>query len=297
MNPMLKEGTFTWSFYDKYTDTTHYYVENAVGDEFEIDCRLYRALSKADGTKPLDLPDKGKQILPLLKKYGVVQTSRFIQCDGPFNRFILFSTGNTLRYAGPLCKVLNFILPIASIFFFTIGISLSVFGGMHTEYDYNLWLYSVLFVFSLALHELGHLIAGLAYDYKISDVGVLLVSIFPVGGYVSYDEREGSSRTEKIQMALAGIEMDLLFAGVCFLFAITQCNQVATTMNVVAIMSLLMVGINLLPISGFDGEAALSALCGVNSINDTIKNRFANRRDTSRHRCSASEFHRLHRKT
>ena len=196
-----------------------------------------------------------------------------------------------------MCKVLNFILPIASIFFFTIGLSLSIFDGMQTEYDYNLWLYSVLFIFSLALHELGHLIAGLAYDYKISDVGVLLVSVFPVGGYVSYDEREGSSRTEKIQMALAGIEMDLLFAGVCFLFAITQCHQVAATMNVVAIMNLLMVGMNLLPISGFDGEAALSALCGVNSISDTIKKRVDNRRYTSRHRCSDSEFHRLHRKT
>lgn len=298
MYPMLKEGAFTWSFYDEYTEATHYYAENAAGDEFEINRRLYDSLCKADGTKPLDLPDKGKGILPMLIKCDLVQTSRLIQGDGSFNRFVLFPIGNTLRKFRPLCKVLNCVLPFVSIFFFAIGIALAVFSDRQIGYtDFSLWLYSVLFVFSLALHELGHLIAGLAFGYKISDVGILLVGAFPIGGYVSYDEREGASRTEKIQMALAGIEMDLLFAGVCSLFAMTQCNQVAATLNVIAIMNLLMVGMNLLPISEFDGETALSALCGVNSIGDIIKNKFASRRNVSRYHCSTSRSHRAHRRT
>ena len=98
MYPMLKEGAFTWSFYDEYTEATHYYAENAAGDEFEINRRLYDSLCKADGTKPLGLPDKGKRILPELKKHDLVRTSRFVQDeDSTFNRFILFPIGNPLR--------------------------------------------------------------------------------------------------------------------------------------------------------------------------------------------------------
>lgn len=297
MYPMLKEGAFTWSFYDEYTETTHYYVENAAGDEFEINRRLYDSLCKADGTKPLNLPDKGKRILPMLKKHDLVRTSRFVQDeDSAFNQFILFPIGNTLQNGAFACKILNYVLPVASVLFFAIGMSLMTFGDIQTEYDYNLWLYFSLFVVSFALHEAGHLIACLAYGCKMNDTGILLLGIFPVGAYVAYEEKENASKTEKIQLALAGVEIDLLLVGVCLLVS-AQCDLVASTMTAFAKMNLYMIGINLLPISGFDGEAALSALCGVNSINDTIKNRFANRRDTSRHRCSASEFHKLHRKT
>lgn len=64
--------------------------EDADGEEFEIDYRLWKALLKADGTKPLDLPGHGQKILPLLKHRGLVRTSRFVRGNDVFNRFVLF---------------------------------------------------------------------------------------------------------------------------------------------------------------------------------------------------------------
>ena len=61
MYPVLKEGVSIGTFHYEGSDTIHYYIENADGEEFEISRRLWDALLKADGTRPLDLPDNGRQ--------------------------------------------------------------------------------------------------------------------------------------------------------------------------------------------------------------------------------------------
>lgn len=90
MYPTLKEGASIGTFQYEDSDELHYYAENADGEEFEIDYRLWKALLKADGTKPLDLPGHGQKILPLLKHRGLVRTSRFVRGNDVFNRFVLF---------------------------------------------------------------------------------------------------------------------------------------------------------------------------------------------------------------
>ena len=60
MYPVLKEGVSIGTFHYEGSDTIHYYIENADGEEFEISRRLWDALLKADGTRPLDLPDNGQ---------------------------------------------------------------------------------------------------------------------------------------------------------------------------------------------------------------------------------------------
>lgn len=44
MYPVLKEGVSIGTFQYKGSDTTHYYIENADGEEFEINRRLWDAL-------------------------------------------------------------------------------------------------------------------------------------------------------------------------------------------------------------------------------------------------------------
>lgn len=277
MYPVLKEGVSIGTFQYEGSDTTHYYIENANGEEFEVSRRLWDALLKADGTHPLDLPGNGRRILPKLKRHGLVRTSRLVQDDGLFNRFILFPIGNRLEICGLVFRAINAALPAVALLAFAIGVYVTAVEGSESGYNFSWWLYYGLVVLSLALHELGHLIAGLAYEYKISDTGILLLGIIPLGAYVAHENKKDATKAEKIQFALAGVEVNLLIAGICLLLAM-QSYQWSLTFFSVANVNVILASVNLLPTSGLDGESALSAACGINSISEVARKWLINKK-------------------
>ncbi len=248
MYPVLKEGVSIGTFQYEGSDAIHYYIENADGNEFEISYRLWDALLKADSTRPLNLPDNGRRILPKLKRHGLVRTSRFVPDDGLFNRFILFSIGNRLQTKGLVFRALNAALPTVSILTFAIGVYVTTLEGAESGYNFSWWLYYGLIVLSLALHELGHLVAGVAYGYKISDIGILLLGIIPFEAYVAHENKVDVTKAEKIQFALAGVEANLLMAGICLLLAM-QSYQWSRTLFYVANVNVILACVNLLPTS------------------------------------------------
>lgn len=276
MYPVLKEGVSIGTFQYEGSDINHYYIENADGEEFEISHRLWDALLQADGTRPLNLPDNGRRILPKLKKNGLVRTSRFVQDDGIFNRFILFPIANRMQASRLVFKAINAALPAVSILIFAIGIYATASEGEDSGYNFSWWLYYGLIALSLAFHELGHLVAGLAYGYKINDTGILLLGIIPLGAYIAHEDKKDATKAEKMQFALAGVEVNLLIAGICLLLA-TQYYQWSLTMLSVANVNVILAGVNLLPASGLDGESALSAVCGINSISEVARKWLTNK--------------------
>lgn len=96
MHPMLNEGVSLGMHRGKTARSGRYFACNDRGQEFAISEGLYRALFEADGTHPLNLPNNGRDILPSLKKYGLVRTSRFVR-DGVINRLILLPIGNRMN--------------------------------------------------------------------------------------------------------------------------------------------------------------------------------------------------------
>lgn len=267
MYPVLKEGVSIGTFQYEGSNTTHYYIENANGEEFEISKSLWDALLQADGTRPLNLPSNGSRVLLKLKRLGLVRTSRFVRDDGIFNRFILFPIGNRCQNDSLICKAINAALPVVSVLIFAIGVYLMRSNGTDTGYHFNWWLYYGLLACSIVLHEFGHLVAGLAYGYKISDTGILLLGIIPIGAYVAHEDKKDATKSEKMQFALAGVEMNLLIAGICLLMAM-QYYSLSLVLVSVANINVILAGINLLPASGLDGESALSAACGLTSISE-----------------------------
>ncbi len=219
MYPVLKEGVSIGAFRYKGSDTTHYFIKNADGKGFEISHRLCDALLQADGTRHLNLPDNGRRILPKLERHGLIRTSRFIRNGSIINRFILFPFGNRCRNGSKVCKAISAALPVISVMLFVISVYLMKSSGAVIGSYFNWWLYFGLIVCSLALHEAGHLAAGLAYGYKISDIGVLLLGIILIGAYVAHEGKKNAARSERIQLALAGVEANLLIAGICLLAA------------------------------------------------------------------------------
>ena len=64
--------------------------------------------------------------------------------------------------------------------------------------------------------------------------------------------------------------MNLLIAGICLPMAM-QYYSLSLVLVSVANINVVLAGINLLPASGFDGESALSAVFGMNSISEVTK--------------------------
>lgn len=134
-------------------------------------------------------------------------------------------------------------------------------GGENT----NLAVLLILNFFSLFAHEAGHIISGVAYGYKIWNIGLLLFGIIPMGAYVSLADRQEQPRLEKSQLCLAGIEVNLILAGL-FGWASVGLPGCSWTFYIAAQWNLLMAVINILPVDGLDGGAFLCAILNVEDI-------------------------------
>lgn len=269
MYPRLCDGVELGSYTTEESPELQYYAINPEGDEFSISKSIFSALRNADGTAPLNLPSGLEdELLQELVNANLVTIKRLVW-EGLWNRLILFPVGRRGRRCRGVASVLNKLLPKASLSLFLLGVLLSFYVPVYSYEEFNSVLYYLALVLSLSLHEFGHFNAAIAYRHKVSDVGILLLGIIPLGAYVAYiDKKESNKR--RLQIALAGIEMNLLCAGVCLL--LRYCiPSLSFTLLMIAIMNSILAGINLLPAGGLDGEAALSALLHVKSISNCAK--------------------------
>ena len=271
MYPMIKSGVTLGTFHYDGSDDTHYYMENADGEMFEISQHLWDLLLHTDGTHFPNLLDESGELLSLLKRHGILQTSRFCREEGAFNRFILFQFDRGIRRFSVLCKLLNAVLPLAAIVIFPLGVFFMGSYKEHIDVSFSMLLYVALVICSSVLHEMGHVIAGLAYRVKMIDAGILLFGVFPVGAYVYHNKKKSATTRERIQFYLAGIEMNLILAGIFLLAAVALAGVQSLTLIMAANINVYLALINLFPISRLDGEAILSAAFGVDSISKVAK--------------------------
>lgn len=276
MYPMLKEGITIGTFNYEGLNETHYFVENCTGEEFEISHELYKALIHADGTAPLKVRNCGAMtLIEELKRHGIIQTTRFVSDDGLFNRFIVLPIGSRIRKYRPCCVVLNQLLPLLSILMFIVGIVFHLKAEDTLYLEFNALVYYGLIILSLVAHETGHLIAGISARYRFSDAGILLLRVFPIGAYIAHEEKENATKREKLQLALSGILVNLLIAGILFALS-SMSSSTDYTLVAVAKINCILASVNLLPADGLDGESALSALLDVDSISEIANKCFTN---------------------
>ena len=152
---------------------------------------------------------------------------------------------------------------------FVVGVILNLAIEESLYYEFNIIEYYVLIVISLVAHEMGHLIAGISAKYNFSDAGILLLGLFPIGAYVAHEEKKNATKAEKLKLALSGILVNLLIAGILFSGSVLSSTTDYTFIAAAQINCIL--AVNLLPAEGLDGESALSALLGVESISETAK--------------------------
>ena len=262
MYPMLNQGVELGTFTYEGSEDEHYYAINPDGDEFEISARIAHELARADGTRELKLR---KRIIKELKDSGLIHKSRFVKGDD-FNRYILFPISARAMKYRDICLLINRLLPILSVLTFAAGIFLKFESTSYWGDDFNLFVYYGMLVVSLLSHECGHLVAGLAYGYSISELGVLLFWMIPVGAYVAHGEKENVRKCDRIQFSLAGIEINLMIAGICLLGSM-EIWALSGTLFSIACLNVALAILNILPAQGLDGETALSDALGIDSIN------------------------------
>lgn len=279
MYPSLKNnvemGTFSYVGEDK----TYYYAKNAEGRGFLLGRKVWEALLNANGTAPLDLPDGGKELLPKLEQCGLVRTSRFVEDDGLFNRYILFAFSKKAKEKTTIfLKVLDLVFSFLAFLAFTAGAVFITTKGRAGDDLTNLFLYILLVIISVISHEAGHALTGLAYGYRIREAGILFVKRIPYGAYVSFDEKEDETRWEKFRLCMAGIEQNLLFAGIFGILATFQ-GDLSAVFFEIAYINFLIAVCNLFPMAGLDGETVLSAICGVDSIQKLAREKLFSARE------------------
>ena len=122
----------------------------------------------------------------------------------------------------------------------------------------------------IALHEIGHMIAAIADGCAVDEVGLYVCGWRVTSAYVSMDKHR--SDRSGVKQALAGVRAESLYAGILLLLGTVWNRPVFVATSVCHIFSITE---QLLPLAQHDGEAALSARLGVESIAALAKITFA----------------------
>ena len=205
----------------KQSGRNEYIVENYLYSE------SYRLNSRtASFLKQLDGKNDPYRFLPDCSKEQVSQLLQYLAaCDllEPKRKILTLGVGSfsyPLIYCYPgkgqkwLAKLWNQILIIMFIPMLVTGIFLQS-QEIHIYIQSKSELYLSILIgelLGIALHELSHTCAGLAYGGHLSEIGIGMQYFFPMG-YVLMDDRSVRGKWRQIQIDAAGIEMNLFLYG------------------------------------------------------------------------------------
>lgn len=259
----------------KYIDDDKIYIYSNRGNKIRVDIYIMMELYKADGTRPLNLPDK---TLSRLEKHNMIETGRFTEA-GPYRGLMLIPLKVTPGFE-KICGVLNYIFPIVAVMLFIAGICIKCTAPVVFFEMTNIPLYIMLTYMSLAVHEFGHFVTAAAYrKYGIKPyaAGVLMVFKFlPAGAFVSISDTDAKlNRRQLALFNLSGVQMNILIAGISLM--LSTLPGLSGTFTALANTNVLLALVNLIPAQGLDGEGFISAVLGVDSIFDISKGVFCDR--------------------
>lgn len=163
-----------------------------------------------------------------------------------------------LRRLRPAAKVCSTLLPKLSAAIFLLG-ALTAFLRK-TPITGESPLVPGLILLTV-LHESAHIIVSIACGCPVDEAGLLLCGPIPIGAYIEADPPKRPRL--HVRIALAGLESDLLAVGVLLFLQSFTGSRLCTEL---AFFNFLSVLSNAAPISGRDGEHALSAHLGIGDI-------------------------------
>ena len=274
----------------KYPRRSPYLTYKQTGrDEYKIDNYLYSETyylnrKTASFLKQLDGKHNPYSLLSDCSKEYVRQLMKDLKASdllAPKKELLKIGIGSCLYpliYCYPgiirkwLAKIWNLILMIMFIPMMATGIYLQHHGMIHAYMQSKSELYLSMIIGSaigIALHELSHTCAGLAYNGQLFEIGIGTYCFLPIG-YVLMDNSKVKSRLKRLQINAAGIEMNLLLYGVFMCLAAAGFSN-PFVMKLCGTISLGMAIVNALPLSILDGIKILSIISGKEDVLDHAK--------------------------
>lgn len=198
------------------------------------------------------------QLMELFEEHELIRKSRFVSKS-------LLSVIYTICFIHPdrrkrmIAYFLNLLLLFSFLPVLIIGASIYAKYG-DIDWDYvSAGLYAGL-ALGMMIHESGHAIAGLAFGARVFEAGVQMTFFLP-GAYVMLDDRPVKKKMRKVQIYAAGVEMNVLLAGITLSLAgIT--SDFGGFFFGIALQNLILAGLNIIFIRGLDGEKIISELIG-----------------------------------
>ena len=272
--PMLNN----WLKTHENDDGTYTLTDINSGKTYKMRRELYHYLSKLDGkTHPYEInksfsEDFVDRLMDQCKDEGLIRRYRLI-IDFPqiiFTLWIPKITKSLIGFAklyNALLRLLWWVAPAIGIYMFINNFYLST--------DYMIPGYIAGTVAGMLIHELSHMLTGLAYSADVYELGLML-NFFMPGAYVMLDCDDIKNRFQKMQIYAAGIKSNIMLAGI-FLILSTLWYETNGFMLGAALTNLFLGIFNASLIGQLDGMMIFNEIMGTDNFislaGDIIKNK------------------------
>lgn len=244
-----------------------YRVTDFISDEtFTMGWRIAQFARRLDGkTDPYSISadlseEEVHNLLVILEQNGLLRHDGFlVKSFGTVYRTLWIpKITPSLRAAAFLC---NLLLRLLWIPLLLTGVLAGWLRFPEFSGGYVLAGYFGGFLAGLVLHEFGHAFACLSSGGRLFEMGVMVRSFLP-GAYVLIDTRGVKSCMKRVQIFAAGIQMNLLLAGLSLLLGAVFPGA-GDALFGSAVANIIVALMNLILLDGFDGMAILSELLGI----------------------------------
>lgn len=257
-----------------------YRVENVLTEDiFEFDAVTYRFLKCLDGnTNPKKIGRRlGVDVDELMDFFDMnllIRTDGKELLSGTSNKLVTCYVPAKKRTNSIIPKLLNRALVLAWLPIFSCGVERYCYKTFYMNDDYMVIGYLFALLVGLVLHEVAHAVACLAYGGYFFEAGIM-PSIFSPGAYVLIDYQKIKSKFKKIQITAAGVEMNMLLAGV-FLILSSYFEALSGFFFMAAFTNIILAIMNLSCVNGFDGCTIMFELLGIEGGMDRVRSLLRN---------------------
>lgn len=244
-----------------------YHIKNVLTEEnYELDYDTFHFLQSLDGNRnPYKIGREydvdTEYLLDYFEENWLTRTDgrKLLSAGGTYLRTIYVPKRK--RSTSIMPKLYNLLLMIGWLPVFLLGVYRLLFASCSLNSDFMLLGYIFALVVGLILHEISHAMSCLAYGGSFLEAGVMWEHVYP-GAYVMIDKSNIKSRLKRIQIDAAGVEMNLLLAGV-FLILATNIELLSGFFLSAAFSNAIIALFNLVFLEGLDGCHVLGELLGL----------------------------------
>lgn len=256
----------------KHNRDNTYIVTNYLNDEvITVDSDIVDYLVQLDGyTHPYDIdpslePVFVDELLDKFREDGLIRESLLYKAGTGTYLFALHifhvsrKRTNEVRPARIMCFFLSWFILSSWLPLLIFGVFRFLNGSFNID---NLMFGMVIgTIIGAFLHEASHLISGQAYGALIFEAGLMISHFVVPGAYVLMDQTPVKKKLRLAQINAAGIEMNLLLAGVFFLIA-SLTYEFSGLFFGCALANVFLGLLNTITVFGMDGEHILANLIG-----------------------------------